>query len=114
MENNNFKIGQSVICINDKLPAGFISKIKKGDVYKIKDITKCNGCGADVLILSNIPEEINKTCILCGSTTMPSGAYYQYRFAPFNYDIIPNHEIIKEVYPDTIDVVPKKQIEKIN
>lgn len=88
-----FKIGQKVVCVNDKIrhidsPLG---NLKKNKIYTVAKIEV--GC----LWL----EEIKAPA---------TGHYYKDRFMPLKYDIISNKEIIKAIIIEKSDLPIKEPV----
>ncbi len=51
MKNNNFKIGEKVVCINNSSNAAFsvFPTLKLGKVYEVKDFQYCVKCGLQAI-----------------------------------------------------------------
>lgn len=80
-----FKIGQKVVCKNDKSPSS--KGIVKGKIYEIIGFDKCEFCGLELILLKGIDSGSRKECICSCIPIFPTNAFAAYRFEPLIYNV---------------------------
>jgi hypothetical protein len=98
-----FRVGQKVVCIKSH-SQGFVTK---GKIYTINHIEICPICG---IVAFDVGISISELRYLMGtkchcSYKFPIGDIYvnSELFAPIQYDIISNSEVIKEIIEEKLD-----------
>ncbi len=79
----NFRVGQKVLCVNDKYGTYCAYPLKKGSVYTIHGFYKCP-CGSQQVTLMEITGIINMGC-RCDRTSTRRQSYFNWRFIPLEY-----------------------------
>ncbi len=104
-----FKIGQKVVCktLKPSLPDGVTSGIEVGKIYQIESKLTCS-CGGKHLLLKGIDTGSSHLC-KC-ENSLPSNAYFEWRFEPLKFGLISNAEIIKEIISEKSDLPLKEPV----
>lgn len=85
-----FKIGQKVVCKDDKNPSskhGVPRGIVKGKIYEIIGFDKCEFCGLELILLKGIDSGSRKECTCSYIPILPTNAFAAYRFEPLIYNV---------------------------
>lgn len=109
---SNFKIGDTVICINDSLTVFLV----KGEEYVVDGFSCCSGCGNALIYLREIYVPSRQKCLLCNSAPLSKirPAYATYRFEkPIQYRSAIYSLISKEIVEEKQDIIPIKEKEEV-
>ena len=81
----NFKVGEKVVCIDDSNPrrADLLIKIKRNEIYTIREIYISQINGGEIF---NLEEVIGEICPFWGREI----GYYSVRFRKLDYDFAEN------------------------
>lgn len=79
----NFRVGQRVLCINDRYRSYCRFPLKKGSVYTVNGFYTC-ACGSLQVTLSEIKGETNMGC-RCHRTSVRRQSFFIWRFIPMEY-----------------------------
>ena len=81
--SNIFKVGQMVVALNNP-PSNKSQYRVKGQVYEVKAIRYCNGCGKQNINIGQTSDGILGTRCSCGNLSNPTGLYWtkSIHFAP--------------------------------
>lgn len=95
----NFKVGQKVVCIDDKTPSGVVGEargIRKGRTYEIAGFDECEFCGLKALLIKGADSGSRKECHCGRIPIMPNNAFAAYRFKPLIEEKEQQQNSIKE------------------
>ena len=110
-----FKVNREVVCVDD---SSFCSTkdLVKGNVYTIKNIVVCPGCGKQSLVLKELSDWFSKTgCRCCGSIIIEGvHCFDATRFRPVQRNLISNKDLISNIIEEKLDVpikIHEKELE---
>lgn len=101
-----FKVGQKVVCINDRYSSYCAYPLKKGAIYTIQGLYTCS-CGSQQVFLVEVPEVTWVGC-KCQSTSLRRHSYYAWRFRVLKY-----YEIYKIVIENTKETAGELDVESL-
>ena len=78
-----FHIGQKVLCVNDRFRSFCSYPVKKGLVYTVQGLYRCE-CGSHQVVLFEKPYMSEMQCG-CGRIENRRQSYYNWRFIPLEY-----------------------------
>ena len=93
----SYKIGQKVLCVDDRFDRQPVYAVKIGEVYTIKGFYNCPSCGSLQFILFEFPLHTLMGC-KCGHTMDRRQSFYAWRFVPLedqeNTAEVPEGELV--------------------
>ena len=109
-----FKINQEVVCVDDSESKDLV----KGNIYTIKNIVSCPGCGKQSLVLKELSDWFAKTgCRYCMSIIIQGiHCFDASRFRPVQHNLMSNKDLISNIIEEKLDIpikIPKKELESV-
>jgi hypothetical protein len=98
-----FKLGQKVLCVNDRYGSYCRYPLSKGGIYTIHGFHRCT-CGSQQVTLMEIAGVVTMGC-RCQRTSVRRHSYYIWRFIPLEYS-----ETHAKALSDKNEILEKKDV----
>lgn len=111
---STFKVGQKVVCKNNRSKLGIIKELTEGKVYTVESVSYCSSCNGETLSLCELHGQVEYpglNWMICGNDNCEhpffiyeNFSFMSWRFEPLKFDLLSNKEIIETIIKETVDV----------